>query len=62
MRATAATRFQGYATAAKEMMTVREAMNSVFDEEMSGDPRVFLMGEEMETTHNREGRIGWLRV
>ncbi|KAF8018374.1 hypothetical protein BT93_H3305 [Corymbia citriodora subsp. variegata] len=39
-------RFQGYTTAAKEM-TVREALNSVLDEEMSADPRVFLMGEEV---------------
>ncbi|KAF8018375.1 hypothetical protein BT93_H3305 [Corymbia citriodora subsp. variegata] len=44
--AAAMMRFQGYTTAAKEM-TVREALNSVLDEEMSADPRVFLMGEEV---------------
>ncbi|URE25568.1 pyruvate dehydrogenase E1 component subunit beta [Musa troglodytarum] len=34
-----------YTTAAKEM-TVREALNSALDEEMSANHRVFLMGEE----------------
>lgn len=33
-------------TAAKEM-TVRDALNSAIDEEMSADPKVFLMGEEV---------------
>lgn len=28
-------------------MTVREALNSVLDEEMSADPKVLLMGEEV---------------
>lgn len=28
-------------------MTVREALNSALDEEMSADPTVFLMGEEV---------------
>ena len=28
-------------------MTVRDALNSALDEEMSADPRVFLMGEEV---------------
>jgi pyruvate dehydrogenase E1 component beta subunit len=28
-------------------MTVREALNSALDEEMSADPSVFLMGEEV---------------
>lgn len=28
-------------------MTVREALNSALDEEMSADPKVFLMGEEV---------------
>ncbi|KAL3728520.1 hypothetical protein ACJRO7_033155 [Eucalyptus globulus] len=37
---------RGYATTAKEM-TVREALNSALDEEMSADPEVFLMGEEV---------------
>ncbi|URE25566.1 pyruvate dehydrogenase E1 component subunit beta [Musa troglodytarum] len=35
-----------YTTAAKEM-TVREALNSALDEEMSANHRVFLMGEEV---------------
>ncbi|EXB40354.1 hypothetical protein L484_017496 [Morus notabilis] len=35
-----------YSSAAKEM-TVREALNSALDEEMSADPKVFLMGEEV---------------
>nr|CAD1839034.1 unnamed protein product [Ananas comosus var. bracteatus] len=35
-----------YSTAVKEM-TVREALNSALDEEMSADPKVFLMGEEV---------------
>ncbi|KAF4390514.1 hypothetical protein F8388_006011 [Cannabis sativa] len=29
------------------MMTVRDALNSALDEEMSADPKVFLMGEEV---------------
>ncbi|KAK1310922.1 hypothetical protein QJS10_CPA08g00448 [Acorus calamus] len=33
-------------TAAKEI-TVREALNTALDEEMSADPKVFLMGEEV---------------
>ncbi|XP_062172724.1 pyruvate dehydrogenase E1 component subunit beta-1, mitochondrial-like [Alnus glutinosa] len=28
-------------------MTVRDALNSALDEEMSADPKVFLMGEEI---------------
>ena len=28
-------------------MTVRDALNSALDEEMSADPKVFLMGEEV---------------
>lgn len=28
-------------------MTVREALNSALEEEMSADPKVFLMGEEV---------------
>ncbi|GMP57505.1 hypothetical protein CsSME_00021573 [Camellia sinensis var. sinensis] len=35
-----------YSSATKEM-TVRDALNSALDEEMSADPRVFLMGEEV---------------
>jgi len=30
-------------------MTVRDALNSALDEEMSADPKVFLMGEEVRT-------------
>ncbi|CAA7400163.1 unnamed protein product [Spirodela intermedia] len=37
---------RGYSTLGKEM-TVREALNSALDEEMSADPKVFLMGEEV---------------
>ncbi|KAK9104081.1 hypothetical protein Scep_020925 [Stephania cephalantha] len=37
---------RGFAAAAKEM-TVRDALNSALDEEMSADPKVFLMGEEV---------------
>ena len=35
-------------------MIVREALNSALDEEMSADPKVFLMGEEvlLETETN----------
>ncbi|KAI3407858.1 NAC domain-containing protein [Psidium guajava] len=44
--AMATARLQGYATGAKEMM-VRDALNSALDEEMSADPRVYLMGEEV---------------
>ncbi|XP_011101748.1 pyruvate dehydrogenase E1 component subunit beta-1, mitochondrial-like, partial [Sesamum indicum] len=29
------------------LMTVRDALNSALDEEMSADPKVFLMGEEV---------------
>ncbi|WOL16162.1 pyruvate dehydrogenase E1 component subunit beta-2, mitochondrial [Canna indica] len=36
-----------YSTTAKEQMTVREALNTALDEEMSADPKVFLMGEEV---------------
>ncbi|KAF9592615.1 hypothetical protein IFM89_016263 [Coptis chinensis] len=36
---------RSYATGAKEM-TVRDALNSALDEEMSADPTVFVMGEE----------------
>lgn len=28
-------------------MTVRDALNSALDEEMSADPKVYLMGEEV---------------
>ncbi|KAK4762425.1 hypothetical protein SAY86_008193 [Trapa natans] len=38
--------YRGYSSAAKEM-TVREALNSALDEEMSADPKVFIMGEEV---------------
>lgn len=37
---------RSYSSSAKEM-TVREALNSALDEEMSADPKVFLMGEEV---------------
>ncbi|WRX16905.1 Transketolase-like [Theobroma cacao] len=37
---------RNYSAAAKER-TVREALNSALDEEMSADPRVFLIGEEV---------------
>uniref|UniRef100_A0A8R7QE38 Pyruvate dehydrogenase E1 component subunit beta n=1 Tax=Triticum urartu TaxID=4572 RepID=A0A8R7QE38_TRIUA len=37
---------RGYSSAAKEI-TVRDALNSALDEEMSADPSVFLMGEEV---------------
>ncbi|KAG4159420.1 hypothetical protein ERO13_D02G173950v2 [Gossypium hirsutum] len=37
---------RSYSSAAKQM-TVREALNSALDEEMSADPKVFLMGEEI---------------
>ncbi|XP_011086850.1 pyruvate dehydrogenase E1 component subunit beta-1, mitochondrial-like [Sesamum indicum] len=37
---------RNYSASAKEM-TVREALNSALDEEMSADHRVFLMGEEV---------------
>ena len=30
-------------------MTVRDALNSALDEEMSADPKVFLMGEEVRS-------------
>ncbi|PON51892.1 Pyruvate dehydrogenase E1 component subunit beta [Parasponia andersonii] len=42
----AASGLRNYASAAKEM-TVRDALNSALDEEMSADPKVFLMGEEV---------------
>lgn len=29
-------------------MTVRDALNSALDEEMSADPKVFVMGEEVQ--------------
>ncbi|KAJ7957507.1 Pyruvate dehydrogenase E1 component subunit beta [Quillaja saponaria] len=38
--------FRGYSSSGKEM-TVRDALNSALDEEMSADPKVFLMGEEV---------------
>ncbi|XP_057756956.1 pyruvate dehydrogenase E1 component subunit beta, mitochondrial isoform X1 [Arachis stenosperma] len=38
--------FRAFSSSAKEM-TVREALNSALDEEMSADPKVFLMGEEV---------------
>ncbi|KAG6783085.1 hypothetical protein POTOM_012519 [Populus tomentosa] len=38
--------WRGYSSAAKEI-TVREALNTALDEEMSADPKVFLMGEEV---------------
>ncbi|KAF9689007.1 hypothetical protein SADUNF_Sadunf01G0047000 [Salix dunnii] len=38
--------WRGYSSAAKEM-TVRDALNTALDEEMSADPKVFLMGEEV---------------
>ncbi|XVE50055.1 hypothetical protein DITRI_Ditri01bG0130800 [Diplodiscus trichospermus] len=38
--------FRSYSSAAKQM-NVREALNSALDEEMSADPKVFLMGEEV---------------
>ncbi|KAK8521590.1 hypothetical protein V6N13_124015 [Hibiscus sabdariffa] len=37
---------RSYSSAAKHI-TVREALNSALDEEMSADPKVFLMGEEV---------------
>uniref|UniRef100_A0A803QSS1 Pyruvate dehydrogenase E1 component subunit beta n=1 Tax=Cannabis sativa TaxID=3483 RepID=A0A803QSS1_CANSA len=37
---------RNYSSAVKEM-TVRDALNSALDEEMSADPKVFLMGEEV---------------
>ncbi|GAY36801.1 hypothetical protein CUMW_024650, partial [Citrus unshiu] len=37
---------RNYSSAVKQMM-VREALNSALDEEMSADPKVFLMGEEV---------------
>ncbi|KAL7222548.1 hypothetical protein ACSBR1_024274 [Camellia fascicularis] len=37
---------RNYSSTAKEM-TVRDALNSALDEEMSADPKVFLMGEEI---------------
>ncbi|KAG5523133.1 hypothetical protein RHGRI_035073 [Rhododendron griersonianum] len=37
---------RSYSSGAKEM-TVRDALNSALDEEMSADPKVFLMGEEV---------------
>jgi len=33
-------------------MTVRDALNSALDEEMSADPSVFLMGEEVPLETN----------
>uniref|UniRef100_A0A453RNB2 Pyruvate dehydrogenase E1 component subunit beta n=2 Tax=Aegilops tauschii subsp. strangulata TaxID=200361 RepID=A0A453RNB2_AEGTS len=44
--ASAATAARSYSATPKEM-TVREALNSALDEEMSADPSVFLMGEEV---------------
>ncbi|KAF6137964.1 hypothetical protein GIB67_041837 [Kingdonia uniflora] len=37
---------RSYASSGKEM-TVRDALNSALDEEMSADPKVFIMGEEV---------------
>ncbi|KAL0749682.1 hypothetical protein Bca101_031685 [Brassica carinata] len=37
---------RSYAAGSKEM-TVRDALNSAIDEEMSADPKVFVMGEEV---------------
>ncbi|MCI26310.1 pyruvate dehydrogenase E1 component subunit beta-1 mitochondrial-like, partial [Trifolium medium] len=37
--------FRHFSSSAKQM-TVRDALNSALDEEMSADPKVFLMGEE----------------
>ncbi|WJZ81762.1 hypothetical protein VitviT2T_001584 [Vitis vinifera] len=34
-------------SSAEKQMTVRDALNSALDEEMSADPKVFLMGEEV---------------
>lgn len=34
-------------------MTVRDALNSALDEEMSADPKVFLMGEEVRRKNDR---------
>ncbi|XP_048318896.1 pyruvate dehydrogenase E1 component subunit beta-1, mitochondrial isoform X1 [Ziziphus jujuba] len=42
----AACAFRNYSSPAKEI-NVREALNSALDEEMSADPTVFLMGEEV---------------
>jgi len=36
-------------------MTVRDALNSALDEEMSADPSVFLMGEEV--SHETNSRL-----
>ncbi|KAK2447006.1 pyruvate dehydrogenase E1 component subunit beta, mitochondrial [Trifolium repens] len=38
--------FRHFSSSAKQM-TVRDALNSALDEEMSADPKVFLMGEEV---------------
>ncbi|KAE8813347.1 pyruvate dehydrogenase E1 component subunit beta-1, mitochondrial [Hordeum vulgare] len=46
----AATAARSYSATPKEM-TVREALNSALDEEMSADPSVFLMGEEVPRHH-----------
>ncbi|CAD6264868.1 unnamed protein product [Miscanthus lutarioriparius] len=46
LRPTAAAPARTYSAAAKEI-TVREALNTALDEEMSADPSVFLMGEEV---------------
>uniref|UniRef100_A0A453RNH5 Uncharacterized protein n=1 Tax=Aegilops tauschii subsp. strangulata TaxID=200361 RepID=A0A453RNH5_AEGTS len=48
--ASAATAARSYSATPKEM-TVREALNSALDEEMSADPSVFLMGEEVPRYH-----------
>lgn len=42
----ASTPLRNLSTAAKEI-TVRDALNTAIDEEMSADPKVFLMGEEV---------------
>ncbi|GAA0148973.1 dehydrogenase [Lithospermum erythrorhizon] len=51
LRATLSTRSRvsacrAYSSSGKEM-TVRDALNSAIDEEMSADPKVFVMGEEV---------------
>ncbi|XP_042017669.1 pyruvate dehydrogenase E1 component subunit beta-1, mitochondrial-like [Salvia splendens] len=38
---------RAFSSSAKETMTVRDALNSALDEEMSADPKVYVMGEEV---------------
>lgn len=40
---------------------VREALNSALDEEMSADPNVFLMGEEVRTSEKWSSSL-WTNV